>query len=194
MSKDYIFAFIGKSGSGKTSLARMVKEELKMNEIVSFTTRPKRQREKEGIDYFFITDKEFESLKEKNLLAEESAYNNWHYGIKKETIESIKGNSVVVVELKGLRQLIKLYGDRVVPIYIDTNDKNRLKRSLDREDNPDCKEICRRLIADTEDFANVLEEFKPNIINNNETKAYSLLKILNLIYKYSPFTHLGDFC
>mgnify|MGYP000927222269 CR=1 FL=1 len=77
-----IFALIGRSGTGKSSIEKQL-EKLGHTRIVSNTTRPIREHEVDGIDYNFLTDKEFLKLKKKNQLIEHSQYRGWNYGIAK---------------------------------------------------------------------------------------------------------------
>lgn len=176
-----IFVILGKSGAGKSHLAKEISKYFNYKELVSSTSRPRREGEIEGIDYFFKTKEEMIKLKEENKFVESACYNGWYYGVEKETIEKINDNCIVVLEPKGYREYKKLYGDKVIGIYIDTSDKNRLLRSLHREEKPDCKEICRRLLSDTDDFRSIESDESIIKIDNNSHFVYAINDLKDVI-------------
>ncbi len=122
--------YFGKSASGKdTFLKKSVK--CGMKPIVSYTTRPKRVGEVEGVDYHFVTAEEFSKL---NLL-EQRSYNvkvngkddTWYYGSPQ--VDPTKDH-VAVVDIKGLKLYIDTYGaENIEPIYVYTDDKVREDRA-----------------------------------------------------------------
>lgn len=176
-----IFVLLGKSGAGKSSLAKAVSKHLNIREIVSTTSRPKREGEIDGKDYYYKSYEEMEEIAINDGFVEYTCYNNWYYGVEKSEIDNMSGNCIVVVEPNGYKQFKEAYGDRVIPIYIQTSDKERLLRSLHREENPSCKEICRRLLADMEDFREVEEDSTIKKINNNKELKFALEELCNFI-------------
>lgn len=176
-----IFVILGKSGAGKTHLAKEICKYFNYERIISTTSRPKREGEVEGVDYIFRTKEEMLKLNSDNKFIEIASYNGWYYGTEKETIEKIKGNCVIVLEPKGYKKYKQIYGDRVIGIYIDVKDKIRLIRTLNREENPNCYEICRRLLSDTEDFK-LIESDKTIIkIDNNSNLTYTINDLKDVI-------------
>ena len=63
-----VFCIIGRSGVGKSTLERKVSERLNFKRLISCTTRPMRGGEKEGIDYYYINNDDFQKLQEDNQL------------------------------------------------------------------------------------------------------------------------------
>lgn len=183
MRNDLIFIIMGKSGAGKTSLSYEVSKLLSIPVVVSSTSRPIREKEQEGIDYYYKTKEDMLEISKNNGFVEYVEYNGWLYGVEKAEIEKMNSNCLVVVEPKGFEQFKKFFGDRVVPIYIDTPDKPRLLRSLHREANPNCYEICRRLIADTEDFSKVESDMSIKKIDNSRDPKVSVEALCDYIYK-----------
>jgi guanylate kinase len=149
-----VIAICGKSGSGKDTI---VKEILKrypnlFKPIVSYTTRPRRENEKEGIDYYFITKSEMANKIVNNEMLEVSEFNNWFYGT---AINSLSDDciNIGVYNLDGLEYLCQNEQDiDNLIFYINTSDKTRLIRSLNREEHPDVDEIVRRYGTDKNDF------------------------------------------
>lgn len=184
-----IYCLIGKSATGKST----IEKELENNgliRIISSTTRPPREGEKEGVDYYYIGEEEFNRNIDKYY--EHTQYRDWLYCIDpvKNNIDLSK-DYVCVIEPHGYRQLIERIGqDNVVGIYIIVEDKERLIRALNREEKPDCKEICRRYISDIELFLNIENEVQHIVENEDLQKA--VLKILNLINKEPKYFNIGD--
>ncbi len=176
-----IFVILGKSGAGKTYLAKEISKYFNYTELVSSTSRPMREGEIEGVDYFFKTKEEMIKLQKENKFVESVCYNGWYYGVEKETIEKTNSNCVVVLDPKGYRRYKEIYGEKVIGIYIDTNDKNRLLRSIYREENPHCYEICRRLLTDTEEFKSIESDRTIIKIDNNSNLAYAINDLKDVI-------------
>lgn len=161
-----ILAFFGKSGAGKDTIAKYFVENFpKTEEIVTYTTRPKRDYEVDGKDYHFITKDEFIDKVAHNKMIEYTTFNDWYYGT---AIDSIKDNiiNVGVFNIQGIKNFIKANKFLICPVYVTASDKTRLLRSLNREANPDCKEIVRRFHMDENDFENI--NFNYNILNNED--------------------------
>lgn len=156
-----IFAIMGKASTGKDTLTKMLSEMLELPIALSFTTRPKRVGEKQGVEYNFISDSDFWDLHGCDLLAEYTSYEvasgeTWHYGLTKEELEKAE-YVLVIVNPDGFRQLTKIYGDKVCSILIDAPADVRIKRYLDRDTVTEEKaeECCRRFLADNKDFKGI---------------------------------------
>lgn len=170
-----IYCIIGKSGSGKSTIEKEL-ENLGIIRLISTTTRPRRENEKEGIDYYFVIDNEFEQLKKDNQLLENSTYgHNWHYGIdsKHNTIDLKNHNYVCVIEPNGYHQLLQSVGkENIYSFYIKTTtDKERLLRCLERETDPNCTEICERYLRDLSLFDGIENEVDEIITNEDLRKS-----------------------
>ena len=91
-----ILALVGESASGKTTTANMFAEsDMGFKKVITYTTRPPREGEKDGIDYYFISDQKFEYLANKNLFLEKAKYRGWDYGSAIDL--NTKDNLVVVL-------------------------------------------------------------------------------------------------
>lgn len=153
MNKKYrIVALFGKSGAGKDTIQKyLVKHLVNSKGIVSYTTRPKRDYEKDGVDYNFISEYDFMGNIESHKMLEYAEFRKWYYGTCIEGLEIDKIN-IGVFNLDGINTLLKDDRVTILPIFIDAPAKVRIERSLQREENPDCVEICRRFLADEKDF------------------------------------------
>jgi guanylate kinase len=162
-----IVALFGQSGAGKdTLLDAIIKMDcpFQINKIITTTTRPPRDYETEGIDYHFISVEEFAEKILSGEMLEATSFNDWFYGT---TINDIKENmvNVGVFSPKAIECLLEDSQLDVLPIYVCASDKTRLTRQLEREQEPDCAEICRRFFTDKEDFNDI--SFSYRTINND---------------------------
>lgn len=165
-----IMAFIGKAGAGKDSIARELHKQLENSHMmVSCTTRPKRDYEEDGIDYYFISGEEFGERVLAGRMLEATCFNDWFYGTPEDTL--IDGWNIGVFNPTGVASLVDFAKNRsdikVYPFYIVASDKTRLMRQLTRETNPDVKEIIRRYSADETDFDD-LTDLPPLYIIEND--------------------------
>lgn len=171
--KPKILAIYGMSAAGKDTFLNHLSNNFDLNKILLTTSRPPREKEIDGVDYLFKKKKDI--LRDDNFLWPID-YNNWIYAIAKESIKNDKIN----VGIFNLYWMKKLFEDNdehfdLMAIEVSASDKDRLMRSLRREKNPDCDEICRRFLADKQDFNDV--EFncaKKEYIEKHPNKIYEL--------------------
>lgn len=157
-----IFCIVGKSGSGKDTIYHKILSEKPENmvPVIPYTTRPKRADEKDGVNYFFVTNEELESYKESGQIIELRQYHTvqglWSYFTVKFTIDETK-DYILITTLEGVNGIIRQYGSEIVHVvYMDIDERERLLRCINREAKeaePDYLEICRRYITDYEDFS-----------------------------------------
>lgn len=155
---------MGKSSSGKDTIFKKLLEQnsVSLKTLVPYTTRPIRSGEQNGVEYFFTDEEGYLNLSEQGAIMEERAYNTcrglWRYFTVADENIALDTNSYLVIgTLESYEQLRKFYGeDKVLPVMIELEDGVRLQRALDREkvqDDPQYREMCRRFLADAEDFS-----------------------------------------
>ena len=175
MSK--IFFVLGKSCSGKDTIFRYLKEskELNLKTVVGYTTRPMRVGETEGVEYYFVSKEKLEQMKKMGTVIECRDYNTvhgvWSYFTADDgQIDLGKENYLYIGTLESYNDMVKYYGSEVVvPLYIEVESGERLERAVKRErqqSEPKYAELCRRFLADEEDFK------EENIKNAGITKRY----------------------
>lgn len=147
-----IIALAGKAGSGKDSLMqKILSKNPELHEIISCTTRPKREGEAHGVNYFYYT---VDQMEEK-ILAEEmlecTVFNGWIYGTSYESLRTDCIN-IGVFNPSGIDSLLMRTDIDVQVIWVCAEAKTRLLRQLNRELDPNVDEIIRRYYADEEDF------------------------------------------
>ena len=156
MNKYKIIALFGESGAGKDTIQNWLVSNFpkEAHKIISCTTRPPRDYEINGQDYYFI-DTEFFAQKILNgSMLEATTFNNWGYGTPIDSLEEDKIN-IGVFNITGIDCLLQDPRLEVTTIYVRVSDKERLIRILNREENPNCEEICRRFLADRKDFSDI---------------------------------------
>ena len=176
-----IVALIGEAGSGKDSLLhKIIEKNPNLHEIISCTTRPKREGEIEGINYFYLTKEEFVDEVQQNKMLESASFNGWLYGTGYKSLDVNKVN-IGVFNPSGIYSMIDRGDIDLKVFYIKTSAKTRLLRQINRESNPDVNEIIRRYSADEKDFSFL--DFPFYIINNEtyedlNTGAEAILRLL----------------
>ena len=172
IEKIKVLALFGESGSGKDTIQTWLLENIpNTHKPITYTTRPARAYEINGRNYYFISNDEFKELKNNNKILE-SFYvkdRDWYYGSSIDEFQKDKIN-IIILTPTGIRNILNHNQLEILPVYIKAPDKIRLLRSLNREEDPDCAEICRRFLSDEEDFKNInfLHETYDNISDNYE--------------------------
>lgn len=159
-----IVHLMGKSSTGKDTI---FKELLKMGTmdcetIVPYTTRPIREGEEDGVEYFFTDEEKFQELKASGKVIEDRAYHTVHglwryFTVDDEQIQLGQKNYIMIGTLEAYQKLQEYFGpEKLVPVMIELDDGVRLQRALERERQQSCpkyEEMCRRFLADSEDFS-----------------------------------------
>ena len=159
-----IFYIMGKSASGKDKIYSILlaDRELDLRKMVLYTTRPVREGEENGKQYFFTDDKKLEEFRKSGKLIESRSYHTvhgiWTYFTADDgQVKLNEADYLGIGTLESYRQLKEYYGEEnVLPIYIQVEDGERLRRALVREqkqEEPKYSEMCRRFLADQEDFS-----------------------------------------
>lgn len=171
----------GESASGKSSIEKNLVDKFGFKKIVSYTTRPPRNGEVDGVDYHFTSNEKFYELKEQGFFAEVAQYRGWNYGTAKEDCTDDK---VAVLTPHGLRQVSKIKSLNITSFYINVPRRDRLIKILQRGD--DIEEATRRSLSDVGQFDGVSDEVNYVINNPNYTKSVEEMtkEILNCIIKH----------
>lgn len=155
---------MGKSSSGKDSIYQLLCRNvaLGLREIVPYTTRPIRSGETEGKEYHFVSEEQAQEMADSGRIIELRAYQTvhgiWKYFTADDgQIDLGKGNYILIGTLEVYEKIRVFFGrENVEPIYIYTDDGQRLMRALTREmgqESPKYAELCRRYLADEQDFS-----------------------------------------
>lgn len=159
-----IYMIMGKSATGKDMIYRsLMKEKFAgLEPLVIYTTRPKRAGEKDGREYYFTGIGTLEEMRRAGRVIEERVYHtvhgDWHYfTAESEKTDFEHKNYLIIGTLEAYGAMRKYFGDAMLcPLYIEAGDETRLRRAVDREagqNEPAFAEVCRRYLADEEDFS-----------------------------------------
>ncbi len=143
-----MIVLVGASASGKTEVARALKNKYGLTKIITHTTRAMREKEIDGVDYHFVSVEDFLNLKKDNYFVETTEYNGNYYGTSRKEIED---NKVLVVDPNGLHAFVALGDHRIVTFFLNAAESTREKRMLLRGDHPEA--IQKRLENDKTDFS-----------------------------------------
>lgn len=147
-----LIAICGKSASGKdTLLKELLNLDNSLHEIISCTTRPRRENEINGKNYYFITKEEFFHKCQQGEMLETTTFRDWYYGTAKSSLDP-EAINVGVFNVEGIDELYNNSDLDIYVVEVVAPAKMRLIRSLNREAEPDVDEIIRRYLADEEDF------------------------------------------
>ena len=155
---------MGKSGTGKDTIYRELLSDgaLPFERLVPCTTRPIRAGEQNGREYHFYSVEEFRALERAGKVIESRCYETvhgpWYYFTADDgQIDLASRSTLMIGTLESYLALRAYYGaDKVLPVYLEVEDGERLQRALDREraeKAPKYRELCRRFLADCEDFS-----------------------------------------
>ena len=167
-----IFYIIGKSAAGKDKIYESLfeKNPFGFKKLILYTTRPIRAGEENGREYHFVTEEELDEFRRKGLIIEERTYQTiagpWTYAtVDDGSFTSDKGPYLGIGTLESYNQMLAYFrkttsenaeSPQLIPLYIEVSDRTRLERSIKRESKqaePNYQEVCRRFLADSEDFS-----------------------------------------
>ena len=167
---------VGKAAAGKDHARKICEQWLGMPYQVSYTTRPPRDGEQQGKDYFFISmDAAIHEYIEKDKFYEHVVFNGWIYGTTKEQFYT-KG-AVFIMTPTGLSHLSEADREESLVVYFDIDEEIRKNRMYERAGNADSVE--RRLAADREDF----KDFSNYDIRIDNPKFY-IADIADIVRKH----------
>lgn len=187
-----IFCVMGKSATGKDTIYQKLLNEsnLELKRIIPYTTRPIREGEVEGREYHFCTEEDVQKMDKEGRIVELRAYDTvygiWKYfTVDDGNILLDKENYLLIGTLEAYTKIRDYFGkDKVLPIYIEVEDGERLLRAIAREksqDVPKYEEMCRRFLADAKDFS------EENLVSAGIEKRFlniELTDTLNKVEKY----------
>ena len=158
-----IFYVMGKSSSGKDTIYKRLKEMYpRLRTVVPYTTRPVREGEKDGEEYYFVDGARFHAMEKDGRVLESRSYDTkcgvWTYFTADDGQIDLKISDYLMIgTLVSYRALRERFGkDALIPVYVEVEDGVRLTRALEREkqqEKPQYAEMCRRFLADAEDFS-----------------------------------------
>ena len=146
-----ILVLMGKTASGKDSIAKELYRNYQLRKILTYTTRPPRQGELDGVDYHFISNSEFQKGIKYDAFVEWKSYRTvegeWFYGTAR---KDILKDGVLILTPQGVKDLYQNSNQIIRTVYIKASEDVIMQRLVARRDNP--VEAKRRLEHDNLDF------------------------------------------
>ena len=159
-----IIYIMGKSASGKDTIYKKIKEKMKIKTYILYTTRPIREGEQDGVDYYYVSEEQMAKLAEEGRVIESRTYQTikgpWTYATIQDEQLAQSGDIITVGTLESYQKIKDYYKDKsetqVLPVYITIYEEERMHRALNREaiqEKPNYEEVKRRMLADNIDFS-----------------------------------------
>jgi len=159
-----IYYLLGKSATGKDTLYKeILKRRPKLRTVTMYTTRPIREGETDGVEYFFTGREELERQLASGKVIESRTYQTiagpWtYYTVDDGQFNVADDESCLMIgTLESYDKMCAYFeAGKMVPVYIEVPDGIRLLRAVKREENqkkPNYREVCRRYLADEKDFS-----------------------------------------
>lgn len=157
------------SGVGKTTLTKKIQQKYHSFKIsVSHTTRAARSNEVNGVDYYFVSQSEFETLiKGKKFYEYAKIFENFYGTLKKNVDKIIIKNDIIFdIDWQGTQQLSKFKNLKLIKIFLITENKDELKKRLLSRNQNTVAEVEKRFNAFDDDVKH-WKDYDYIIINKN---------------------------
>ena len=177
------------SGVGKTTITKKLQQKHQNLKIsISYTTRPPRSNEIDGVDYNFISKKKFEELiNKRNFYEYAKIFENYYGTLKKNVDETIKKNDIIFdIDWQGTKQLTSFRNLNIIKIYLITNSKSELKKRLLKRDQNTKEEVEKRFNSFDEDIKH-WNDYDYILINKNLEACFKQVEQIILNHKKGNF-------
>ena len=177
------------SGVGKTTITKKLQQKYQNFKIsISYTTRPPRSNEIDGVDYNFISKKKFEELiNKRNFYEYAKIFENYYGTLKKNVDETIKKNDIIFdIDWQGTKQLTSFRNLNIIKIYLITNSKSELKKRLLKRDQNTKEEVEKRFNSFDEDIKH-WNDYDYILINKNLEACFKQVEQIILNHKKGNF-------
>ena len=166
----------GPSASGKTATCFYLQEHYGIKKVITHTTRPMREGERDGVDYHFVTNEEFDRMVKNGEFIEHVRFNGNQYGTPK---KEVRIDKCMAVELQGAKTYKSFHDPKIVLFFLALDPETCRQRMLSRGDDP--KKVESRMLNDREAFV-MTPEMKAAIDVMVDTKTHTLPSVADFIY------------
>ena len=191
-TKNIMVVLSSPSGVGKTTLTKKIQQKYKSFKIsVSHTTRPPRSNEVNGVDYNFVSIKEFKQLIKENKFYEYAKIFENYYGTLKKNVDSLilKNDLIFDIDWQGTKQLSNFKNLKLIKVYLITENKEELKNRLVKRDQNSPEEIDKRFNSFDEDVKH-WNDYDYIVINKNLDICFKQIEKIILLNKKEDNNYL----
>lgn len=189
-TKGFLLVLSSPSGGGKTTVVnKLLKIHPEFVLSVSATTRPSRKKEKHGVDYFFLSDSEFDRRIDYGDFVEWAWVYNYRYGTLKSIIEKGLSEDKVILlntDIQGAESIKNAYPNSTVRVFILPPSEEELERRLRNRDSDSLESIETRLQNSLKEVQEALK-FDYLVINHDLKKCVALVEKIILVELYRPY-------
>ncbi len=184
------------SGVGKTTLTKKIQQKYQSFKIsVSYTTRPPRSNEVDGVDYKFVKKEKFEQLIKENQFYEYAKiFENYYGTLKKNVDETLQKNDIIFdIDWQGTKQLSKFKNLNLIKIFLITENKEELKKRLMTRGQNTSEELEKRFNSFDEDIK-YWNDYDYILINKNLDVCFKQIENIILMNKIKAvnFPHKAE--
>ena len=180
------------SGVGKTTITKKIQQKYHSFKIsVSHTTRSPRSNEVEGVDYYFVSFKEFEKLIDENKFYEYARIFDNYYGTLKKSVDNlIKFNDIIFdIDWQGTKKLSKFKELKLIKIFLITSNKNEIENRLKSRNQNSNEEIKKRIRSFEGDIKH-WKDYDYVIINQNLDVCFRQIESIILNHKQNKLNFI----
>ena len=179
-----MICLLGRTCVGKDTILKQLISNLGYKPVVTYTTRPMRNGEVDGVDYHFIDKSQFRRMKIQGFFAETTSYNvatgdTWYYGT---LLKDLNDDSIIILNPEGLKTLKQNKDLNIVSFLITAKEETLRERLSKRGDKPE--EAERRLKADRKDFADISELVDFSFSNDLGIGVNELSALIHTTYSH----------
>ena len=184
MKKGLLIILSGPSGVGKNCVRQeiMKSNKLDLTYSISMTTREKREKEVDGVDYYFVSEEEFQKNIDAGNFLEYASFVGHHYGTPKDKVEELrkKGKNVFLeIEINGANQVMsKVHDDRMISFFLMPPSINAVEKRI-RKRQTETEEIIQERLEKGRKEMTMTENYDHIIINDKISRAAQ--EIIDLI-------------
>ena len=190
MKRGLLIIMSGPSGVGKGTVRRLVMADKSLNLAysVSMTTRPRREYETPGVDYFYVTKEEFQKTLDEDGFLEHAQFVGNYYGTPKAYVEKLRNegkNVLLEIEVEGAKQVIsKCHGSDVVTIFLIPPSMEDLEQRI-RKRGTESEEVIQQRLAKAQRELELKYAYDYPVINDTvKSAADQIRKIIRDKIKY----------
>lgn len=173
-----LFCIMGESSAGKDTLIQRLCQLCNFKQLISYTTRPR--RDNEGATHIFVDDTFYQQAKQNDEIAAYTNINNYHYW---STIEQLYNSDLYTLDPDGVKSLrsLNLPNLKIVTVYINVPEDIRRDRAMERGDNPlTYRERC---MSERNQFKDMKKNMDVDYVipNIDKANAISVLKWITTV-------------